>query len=101
MMQMSVNLRTVVSDVRQELEQFSLAVKEISDGNQDLSSRTESQASSLQETAASMEQINSTVQQSSQASRRGAALAHDTGSIAKRSNDAVCIFRVIADTIPR
>ena len=89
MMQMSVNLRTVVSDVRQELEQFSIAVQEIADGNQDLSSRTESQASSLQETAASMEQINSTVQQSAHAAQRGSALAHDTGTVTQRSNAAV------------
>jgi aerotaxis receptor len=89
MMQMSVNLRTVVSDVRQELEQFSISVQEIADGNQDLSSRTESQASSLQQTAASMEEINGTVKQSSQAAHRGSALAHDTSTVTQRSNEAV------------
>lgn len=55
MMQMSVNLRTVVSDVRAELDQLEIAVEEIADGNQDFSSRTESQGSSLEQTAASME----------------------------------------------
>ena len=89
MMQMSVNLRTVVSDVRQEIDQFSIAVQEIADGNQDLSSRTESQASSLQETAASMEQINGTVQQSAQAAKRGSQIAQETGSVTQRSNEAV------------
>ena len=89
LMQMSVNLRTVVSDVRQEIDQFSIAVKEIADGNQDLSSRTESQASSLQETAASMEQINGTVQQSAHAAKRGSQLAHETGTVTQRSNEAV------------
>ena len=89
MMQMSVNLRTVVSDVRQEIDQFSIAVREIADGNQDLSSRTESQASSLEETAASMEQINGTVQQSAHAAQRGSKLAHETGTVTQRSNEAV------------
>ncbi|OYU44722.1 MAG: hypothetical protein CFE44_11385 [Burkholderiales bacterium PBB4] len=89
MMQMSVNLRTVVSDVRQELDQFTIAVQEIADGNQDLSARTESQASSLQQTAASMEEITGNVQLSTQAAHRGSELAHDTGTVTQRSNEAV------------
>lgn len=88
-MQRSVNLRTVVSDVRQEIDQFSVAVWEIADGNQDLSSRTESQASSLEETVASMEQINGTVQQRAQAVKRGSQPAPETGTITQRSNEAV------------
>jgi len=87
--QMSVNLRTVVSDVRDEINQLSLAVQEIADGNQDLSSRTESQASSLEQTAASMEQINGTVQQSAQSASRGSQLAQQTTHVATRSNEAV------------
>ena len=89
MMQMSVNLRTVVSDVRQEIDQLGIAVQEIADGNQDLSSRTESQASSLEQTAASMEEINGTVQQSAHAARKGAQLATETTSITTRSNESV------------
>ncbi|MES2582414.1 MAG: methyl-accepting chemotaxis protein [Pseudomonadota bacterium] len=89
MMQMSVNLRTVVGDVRQELDQFSVAVREIAEGNQDLSARTEAQASSLEETAASMEQIHGTVQQSAQAAQRGSQMAGETSAIALRSNESV------------
>ncbi len=89
MMQMSVNLRTVVSDVRHELDQFSVAVREIADGNHDLSARTEAQASSLEETAASMEQIHGTVQQSAQAAQRGSQMASETSAIALRSNASV------------
>jgi aerotaxis receptor len=87
--QMAVNLRTVVSDVRDEINQLGLAVQEIADGNQDLSSRTESQASSLEQTAASMEQINGTVQQSAQSASRGSQLAQQTTQVATRSNEAV------------
>ncbi len=89
MMQMSVNLRTVVSDVRDEIRQLGVAVQEIADGNQDLSSRTEAQASSLQETAASMEEINATVEQSALSANRGSELAHQTTEVAKLSNEAV------------
>jgi aerotaxis receptor len=66
-----------------------LAVQEIADGNQDLSARTEAQASSLEETAASMEQINGTVQQSAQSASRGSQLAQQTTHITTRSNEAV------------
>jgi aerotaxis receptor len=89
LMQMSVNLRTVVSDVRVEVGNLSNAMREIADGNQDLSARTESQASSLQQTAASMEQINGSVVHSSDGATRGAGLARATAEVTERSNDAV------------
>jgi aerotaxis receptor len=87
--QMSVNLRTVVSDVRQEMDQLGMSVQEIADGNQDLSERTESQASSLEETAASMEQIHGNIRQSAESAQRGYRLADDTKEVTHRSNDAV------------
>jgi aerotaxis receptor len=87
--QMSVNLRTVVSDVRHEVEQLNLSVREIADGNEDMSSRTESQASSLEQTAASMEEINSTVKSSAASAARGHALSNETTDITQRSNQAV------------
>lgn len=89
LMQLCVNLRTVVYDTRREVEHVRQAAVEIAAGNNDLSSRTESQASSLEETAASMEQIHGTVQQSVAAARNGAELAHDTAGIAQRSHAAV------------
>ena len=55
--QVSVNLRTVILDTRMGIACVRDAAREIAAGNQDLSSRTEAQASSLQQTAASMEQI--------------------------------------------
>ena len=87
--QMSVNLRTVVSDVRHEIDELNTSVREIADGNEDMSARTESQASSLEETAASMEQINSTVQSSAASAARGHELASTTSHITQRSNEAV------------
>jgi aerotaxis receptor len=87
--QMSVNLRTVVSDVRDEVERLNTSVREIAEGNEDMSSRTESQASSLEQTAASMEQINSSAQSSSAAANRGHQLADDTTEITQHGNEAV------------
>jgi aerotaxis receptor len=87
--QMSVNLRTVVSDVRHEVEELNQSAAEIASANEDLSSRTESQASSLEETAASMEEINSTVQSSAASVVRGNQFANATTNITTRSNEAV------------
>ncbi|CAN0625123.1 aerotaxis receptor [Burkholderia multivorans] len=96
LMQMSVNLRTVVHDVRGELDQLRLAISEIAAGNNDLSARTESQASSLEETASSMEQINGTVKQCADAAERGASLAHDTSEVTLQGNEAV---QAVAETM--
>ena len=96
LMQMSVNLRTVVHDVRGELDQLRLAIGEIAAGNNDLSARTESQASSLEETAASMEQINGTVKQCADAAERGASLAHETSEVTLQGNEAV---QAVAETM--
>ncbi len=87
--QMSLSLRTVVQDVRDEVDHLSTAVAQVAAGNQDLAARTESQASSLEQTAASMEEINGTVQHSADAAQQGAKLAQETSLITQRSNDAV------------
>jgi aerotaxis receptor len=96
LMQLSVNLRTVVGDTRREIASVQIAAREIASGNHDLSSRTESQAASLQQTAASMEQINSTVRQSADSAQQGASMARDTAATAERSHTAV---RAVVDTM--
>ena len=94
--QVSVNLRTVVHDVREEVRHLDVAVQEIAAGNDDLSSRTEAQASSLEQTAASMEEINGTIQHSAGAAIRGARMAHETAEVAQRSDASV---RAVAETM--
>ncbi|MDD0838481.1 methyl-accepting chemotaxis protein [Curvibacter sp. HBC61] len=61
LVQIQVNLRAVVGDVRNEIEGFTQSASEIAQGANDLSARTEAQASALEQTAASMEEISSTV----------------------------------------
>jgi len=87
--QLNVNLQAVVSDVRHEVEGVQVASSQIAAGNQDLSSRTESQASSLQETAASMEELTSTVQQSANSSREATHLAMRAAQVAREGNAAM------------
>ncbi len=87
--QLNVNLRSIVRDARTEVEQMLLATREIAEGNQDLSSRTESQASSLEQTAASMEQITGTVKTSSDTASQAASLAQQTTAVTQRTSHAV------------
>ncbi|WP_291013845.1 PAS domain-containing methyl-accepting chemotaxis protein [Hydrogenophaga sp.] len=89
MRQLSVNLRTVIGDIRAETEQLRVAVTEIANGNQDLSNRTEAQASNLEQTAASMEQINGTVKQTADSAQQGVRLADQASGVAKHSHEAV------------
>ena len=89
LVQLSVNLRTVVHDTRNEVLSVGQAAHEIAAGNQDLSARTESQADSLHRTTAAMEQIRATVQRCADAADEGTRLAHDTADVARRSFDAV------------
>jgi len=87
--QLNVNLQAVVSDVRHEVEGVQVASGEIAAGNNDLSARTESQASSLEETAASMEELTSTVEHSANAAREAASLSERASQVAREGNEAM------------
>jgi len=89
MAQMSLNVRTVVRDIRHEVGNLRGGTQEISMGNNDMSTRVESQASNLEETAASMGQINDTAEKTSAAAVEGAQLAADTLEMARRSHTSV------------
>jgi methyl-accepting chemotaxis protein len=75
-------LQVIITDVRKGTQSITVASKEISDGNLDLSSRTEQQASSLEETASSMEELTSTVQQNADNARQATGLATNAASVA-------------------
>ncbi len=57
--EMAGQLAALVGDVFKSAESVNVAAREISQGNDDLSRRTQAQAASLEETAASMEEITS------------------------------------------
>ena len=87
--QLNVNLQSIVRDARTGVDNMSVATQEIAAGNDDLSNRTESQASSLQQTAASMEQITGTVRQSADSAAQAAQLAAHADTVTRRGGDAV------------
>jgi len=84
---MQTNLRGLVSQIKDSSASVALAADEISQGNTELSSRTEQQAAALQETAASMEQLTTTVKSNTVGAQQTADSARETASLA-RSGEA-------------
>ena len=87
--QTSVNLFSVIGDVRGNFDEIRHATGEIATGNMDLSGRTEAQASSLEETAASMEQLTQNVAQSSDNVKTANDLAVCASDMASRGGQTV------------
>jgi len=97
--QLGVNLRAIVSDARTEVERMRDVLGELSAGNQDLSTRTQSQAARLEQTASSMEEITGTVRGNTDSAHRATSLAAQVTQAAERSNDAVKDVRHAMESI--
>jgi methyl-accepting chemotaxis protein len=83
------SLAEVVSQVRQGSEGVASASMQIAQGNNDLSGRTEEQASALEETAASMEQLSATVKQNADNARQANQLAQSASTVAVQGGEVV------------
>ncbi|MGB6006776.1 methyl-accepting chemotaxis protein [Castellaniella sp.] len=93
---MTDNLRQAVTDVRGSSNAIAAASAQITEGNLDLSSRTEQQAGSLAETAATMEQITATVRQSADNAQQANSLAE---SAARTATDGGAIVTELVGTM--
>ncbi|MCD2515814.1 methyl-accepting chemotaxis protein [Massilia sp. G4R7] len=87
--QTSVNLFSVIGDVRANFDEIRHATSEIANGNLDLSTRTEAQASNLEETAASVEQLTQNVAQNSDNVKTANDLALRAAGMATRGGATV------------
>ncbi|WP_146009812.1 methyl-accepting chemotaxis protein [Janthinobacterium sp. ROICE36] len=79
----------IVSQVRSGTDTINTASGEIAQGNLDLSSRPEEQASSLEETASSMEQLTSAVRQNADNARQANVLAGAASEVAGKGGAVV------------
>ncbi|MBI0325469.1 MCP four helix bundle domain-containing protein [Burkholderia plantarii] len=86
---MQSGLHRVVSKVRSNSDNLAVASGEIAQGNDDLSSRTESQASALQQTAASMEELSSTVARNADSAREANKLAMSASAITAQCGEVI------------
>ncbi|MDW5375676.1 methyl-accepting chemotaxis protein [Halomonas sp. HP20-15] len=92
------SLASIVKDVDRSVGIVRPASRDIADGNEDLSSRTEQQAASLQETASSMEQMTATVKQNASNAREASGLSSNAASSVRESGE---VMGDVVDTMGR
>lgn len=85
-------LSGVVAHVRQNADSVSTASAEIALGNNELSARTELQASTLEQTAASMEELSAAVEHNAENARKANQLALDATTVATKGGDVMGRF---------
>jgi methyl-accepting chemotaxis protein len=83
------SLIKIVNEVRGNSESVATASAQIAQGNQDLSGRTEEQASALQQTAATMEQLGTTVRHNTDSAKQANQLAQTASAVATQGGDVV------------
>ena len=86
---MRSQLIQVVQRVRLSADGVATASVQIAQGNQDLSMRTENQASALQETSAAMEEMTATVGQNADSAAQATQLAANASLIASQGGEVV------------
>lgn len=99
-------LHSVLTNVKRSAEEVQAGAKEISQGNLNLSNRTESQAMNLEKTAAAMEQMTGTVRQNADNANEANQLASSTsnqaengGAIVKRAISAMAEIKTASNKI--
>ena len=99
---MADSLRRMIATMRQSAENIHMASAEIASGNQDLSIRTEQQASSLQSTVSTVTGITETVRHNALSARQASELAVKAATVAEeggnRVNEVVRTMDAISDS---
>lgn len=86
---MARQLQDIVAQVRASADAVASNSEQIAEGNNDLSSRTEQQASALAETASAMEELNSTVKLNAENSEQASQEASRASTTATQGGEAV------------
>ncbi|MFO1328415.1 MAG: methyl-accepting chemotaxis protein [Rubrivivax sp.] len=86
---MAQQLAGMVSAVRSSAESIDVASREISQGNHDLSHRTESQAASVQQTSATLQELTGMVNRNADNAQTVRGLADRTAEVADRGGRAM------------
>jgi len=89
---MQAELARIVGTVRSNAESVASASAQISQGNHDLSSRTEQQAGALQQTAATMEELGAAVRRNADSARQADQLAQGAAKAAVKGGEVVGRF---------
>jgi methyl-accepting chemotaxis protein len=89
MVRMQGRIEDVVGSIRNGADSVASASAQIALGNQDLSGRTEQQASALQQTAATMDELSSTVRTNADSAKLANQLAQNASQVATQGGDVV------------
>jgi len=87
--EMAQKLAHTVREVITATDTVAASAAEISQGNLDLSERTQQQASAIEETASALEEMTSSVKQSADNARQANQLAHKTAQMAKQGGEVL------------
>ncbi|MCE2660162.1 MAG: methyl-accepting chemotaxis protein [Rubrivivax sp.] len=87
--EMQSSLSRTVGQVRGSADSVATASAQIAQGNQDLSGRTEEQASALQQTAATMEELGTTVRNNADSAKQANQLAQSATAVATQGGALV------------
>src|SRR5471032_1544963 len=87
--EMQEKLHQLINQVANSAESIVSASTEITLGNEDLSRRTEAQASSLEQTSASMEELTATVKHNADNAHQGNLMATNASQVAQRGGNVV------------
>lgn len=98
---MRVSLITTVFGIREGVGRIYANAQEIANGNNNLSSRTEEQASALQQTAASMEEIKTTVRQNADNAHNARQLADSASKNARSGGEVMTRLEEIMQQISK
>jgi methyl-accepting chemotaxis protein len=82
-------LRTLTQDINHAAENVLVASNQIAGGNDDLSRRTEAQASTLEETSASLEELTSTVQRNAETASGANRVTQESTRVVEQSQAAM------------
>jgi len=96
---MQLQLRGLVSSINASAGGITLASREIAQGNQDLSNRTEQAASDLQSTAVSVGALAGMVRASADSAAQADALARQAAGTARQGGEAVASVVSVMDEI--
>jgi len=86
---MQLQLADMVGAIRGGADSVATASAQIAQGNQDLSQRTEQQASALQEAAATMDQLGATVRNNADSAKQANQLARGASAVAAQGGEVM------------
>ncbi|MDR5898719.1 methyl-accepting chemotaxis protein [Halomonas vilamensis] len=84
---MRKSLGSIIGDVKNGIDVVTPSAREIANGNEELSARTEQQAAALQQTASSMEEMTTTVRQNSENAQEARRLAENNNAQVTQTSD--------------